>query len=107
MLAPCNASRMRDTDKTLGASINVGELQACISNRGSVDNWGDFGHMLQAEFVKGGRIVILQVREVDVFFDIFIFGAQLGQAALHMDVGIKYRWNKTMFRRRWSYITHR
>lgn len=56
-------------------------LLARVPDGRCIDNGRKFGHIREAEPVKGGDILLLEPGEIDVLFDFFILGAQLGEAA--------------------------
>lgn len=89
-----------NTNHAFWAPIYVGEVDAGVANSWRVYERGDFGHVLEAKLIEQVRVLILEVRQIDVFLEVLILRAQLSKGAHHMDVRVEYGWHQAMLRRR-------
>jgi len=73
------------TYQAFGAAVDVGVLQARVTDGRGVDDGREFGHVAEAELVEHGGILLFEHGEVDVFLDVLVLGVELGEAARGMD----------------------
>ena len=70
--------------------VNSWEEKRHVRERSTEEMAGEaHGHVGEAEAVEYARVRILELLEVDVFFNVLVLGTELGEAALGVDGIVK------------------
>lgn len=86
------------TDQALGTPVYVRILQTGIPDRRGIDDGCELGHVLKTKLVEHRGVLFLQHRQVNVFFNVFVFRTHLAETADGVDIIVKNRRFQTMGR---------
>lgn len=62
-----------NTNHALRAPKYVGEVDASVADCWRVDEGGNFGHVREADFVEHVRVLVLEVRQINIFLEVLVF----------------------------------